>query len=252
MNDRSLARLEVLLRDYGEARDDERTFITMQGAMVALGVSAVGALFVFTENVLDRSSSPEVAQFPSAMIATAPFMPLVIVVFTIWVGSTAVVRSFYMRAVGREVRGILEGEGVSEELASYEGLRILSLEELTVEHDSLSRCRLSLANGVIYVVIISLLAVFGGITVVLALHVDLFWRWNMVALYVPVVCFLLWQFRALNREGRVQFETLVKSYHKRLGLGLNSAKPHDSSDGIGVGFFFCRVQMIWQRRCSRS
>lgn len=166
-------RTDAMIMEYTEARDDERYFVALQGTVVALaltGVSVLGAL---------ASEVAKGTQVPDPLLAGAPLIILCILAFGQSIGGHAVLRSFYMRSLEREIRSRLE---LNSDFPSYPGLGPLTYTELSVSYSGIAR---GTGFGRFMAVFIfgSLWLVFGGLTLFLALDVTPPWRIAMAMVH---------------------------------------------------------------------
>ena len=119
----------ALLRDYEQARDDERHFQALQGSAIAVALTAVSLLGAVAFVIGGDDDVPDVIS------AGAPLIVLSVLAFIQSAGAVAVLRSYYMRALERELRTLT---GLNAPLNSYPGLRPLSLIELQISVTSLN------------------------------------------------------------------------------------------------------------------
>ncbi len=95
--------LQVLLNDYYIAREEEHAFQTVVTTLMSVAVALIGAIVVFIYNSCDLSRSKDCIHVQPWVYAALPLGPLVILSYLGVVANTATVRSYYMRALEREL-----------------------------------------------------------------------------------------------------------------------------------------------------
>ena len=214
-------RLQLLTSEYEQTKEDERSYTAVYSTLIATGVAVLTALLVFTQQVIDHAGKPD--QFPQPLIAVAPMSAVTVVAFSEWIGSRRSVRGFYLRALEREIRAeltkITENDA-DVNFQSYQGLKIASLGELLIEHDSLSKYSKTRGGQLIVILATCLTLIFGGITVALGYYTDNHWRWAMLVTYGTFFGQAAHSYVKANRAGRKHFEECVTSYKKRLEVDL--------------------------------
>lgn len=160
----SPTRLQLLIDEYKSARDDERAesalLLTILGTVLA---SALAAALFFTQSkdsalqvlvTLPTQSSSEAAQVTASIpqpsgetqplfgatfwiSILAPIVLLLPVAYAATLGGTRAIRSFYIRALEREIRSELDSAipttargKPTVDICSYPGLRLFTLKEL--------------------------------------------------------------------------------------------------------------------------
>jgi membrane protein len=214
-------RLQILTSEYEQTKEDERSYTAVYSTLIATGVAVLTALLVFTQQVIDHAGKPD--QFPQPLIAVAPMSAVTVVAFSEWIGSRRSVRGFYLRALEREIRAELTKITKNDtdiNFQSYQGLKIASLGELLIEHDSLSKYSKTRGGQLIAILATCLTLIFGGITVALGYYTDSHWRWAMLVTYGAFFGQAAQSYVKANRTGRKHFEECVTSYKKRLEVDL--------------------------------
>ncbi|MFC3965790.1 hypothetical protein [Nocardia jiangsuensis] len=204
-------KLEVLLADYAAARDDEREFPNQQVAMFS-GVLATLTLFgVFAVSIGGQNIS-----LPDPVAAATPLIPLSFFCLLQILGSEATIRSFYLRALEREIR---RTASVTIPLAEYPPLRPMMYRELIDEARSLSRGAKRL-RVITYIVFFSVTFVFIGLVAYMARDFNGALKAAMLAVYGPAIVLLYLEAVQATVKGRQYFESVVNSADLRLHESL--------------------------------
>jgi hypothetical protein len=202
--------LESLLVDYEQAREEERYFSILQGTVLTLCLAALSLLGALVNEVAKET------KIADAVLAVAPLPVIAILAFLQAAGTMAVIRSFYLRALEREIRQQL---GVGQDLAAYRGLRPLTYIELLNTYNSLSArgVKTSSFQKIMAVMVFAvLLLVFGGLTIYLGLKVALPWQLVMLLVYGTGAIAILSETRRSNLGGRLIFKRYVEATASRL------------------------------------
>ncbi|MBQ1019180.1 hypothetical protein KBX71_15085 [Micromonospora sp. D93] len=207
--------LDALMLDYSEARDDERSFAAVQGSVVALALTGVALLGALANEVADGK------RVPPPLVAGAPLIILCILAYGQAMGALAVLRSFYLRSLEREIRGQLE----LRDLAGYPALQPLSYAELTVSYTTLARGR-GFGRFMALMIFVSLWLVFGGLTLFLALWLTPPWQIAMAVVYGGGALTIFTDTVQTNMRGRSFFHRQVALTSRRQsGSMLPSGSP---------------------------
>lgn len=142
----SQVRLEVLLAEYASVREDERTFSATQATLVAVAVSLLGlgaglltqVCTFAAHNVVvpGKAAAAGCTIVPDPLLAASPLAVLALLAYITAHGSLAASRSFYVRAIEREIRALL-GPG-ERGFDAFRGLSLMSSAELSTAEMSLS------------------------------------------------------------------------------------------------------------------
>jgi len=190
-------RLAVMIAEYEQCREDERTFHTVIAAVYTVGVTLLGALAAYV--------SGGTGKLPEPAMALTPLVPIALFAFCVPMGLLATVRSYHARELERQMT----------ELAPAGGRRDVKWMTLTSAVRSL-RGRTSsiyglLAGSAHLVVIVAALLTFGGAVVYLATQVSSQWRSVMLATYVPMLAVILVGLYAGFYRGRRLYEYALLS-----------------------------------------
>lgn len=217
--------LDALMLDYSEARDDERHFAAVQGSVVALALTGVALLGALANEVAAGK------QVPHSLIAGAPLIILCILAFGQAAGAVAVLRSFYLRSLEREIRSKLN----VQDLADYPALRPLTYMELTVSYTTLARGR-GFGRFMSLLIFTSLWLVFGGLTLFLAFWLTPPWQIAMAVVYGGGALAIFTDTIRTNVHGRSFFHRHVALVGQRVAQSLvpgGSTRRADRGNLVG-------------------
>lgn len=159
--------LNVLLADYQEARNDERSYDAVVAAILAIAVPLVGGLATL---LLARCApgSQGCTPTPNWILALLPAVPVVLLMYFSHIATLGAMRSFYLRAIERELR---RSAGYDLQLDATKTLRGASYFDLV--HPLLSQRRGSMPHRLVWPVLYTALAAVGiGTTVVSIAQID--------------------------------------------------------------------------------
>lgn len=211
------ARVNALLVDYSEARDDERHFLTLQGTCLTLAITALTLLGALAFKIEPSTAVPDPA------LAIAPVAVVVILLFAQNIGIQAVDRSFYMRVLEREIRKELQIFG-STQYQDPQFTPLTSAEYTAASGTAMSEhhSRQGFLMGSVVSAVVGLGAwiVFGGLTIALALEVELPYVLLMAGIYLPLVAYTFRQAIVSATRGRERFREMTLRVQGRLTEGL--------------------------------
>lgn len=230
---RSRHTLDVLMADYLASRDDERTFTSVAATFFGLALTALSIMGfnLLSDCQLTGQLPPACHNTPVYALAAAPLIPLALIAYMQITGSQATIRSFYLRALERDIRNSIALD--ERQLASYspliaasgiEGyspLMVASSTELKVASSSLSRG----ANGtrvLTTLLFVSILIVFGGVTAISIAIVTLPWGLAMTGLYGGGALAIVREAHRSTVGGRRVFQQTVRAAASR---ALESLAP---------------------------
>lgn len=214
------ARLDALLCDYEQGREDERVFSHLQGVAIALALTAVGLLGALKFKTSDSGPVYEIA------IAGAPLLVLSILALIQTAGSFSVLRSFYLRSLEEEIR---EAGGLTDRFRSYPAMPLFSMTDLVVAHSGVrpgtERGPASGFRAMIFIIFVSLWVVFGGLVVALAFDVSPPLQLAMAAVYGVGALALMVPSVVINLWGREVYEEYSEVVAARVRRGLRPEAP---------------------------
>ena len=235
-------RLTVLLLDYEMGRDDERGFVTSLVTLLGIATAVLAALItVLTQVCVDPAQATQFAScriLEPAILALFPLAPLTVIIFIQLVGSQAAIRSYYLRALEREIRkelGDTPGKGFSSE--AYQNLPLLAAGEIQAEVQSLSHgtraYRALTSIGLLAVVL-----VFGGATVYIAYFQDVSYKMLMLIGYAGNTKLVLQvTFRYTSRVGQFPACT-VTGVSVRMREGLEPFRKEQRKGRSLISYIF--------------
>jgi hypothetical protein len=197
-------RFDLLLADYQAARDDERSFATVQAASIGLAISLLGLIAAGITQTCTIQQRPGCYALPPFFLAALPLGPAAVGSFLMIFGAASTVRNYYLRALEQELRRYVPG--------SFDGLASVgpaSLVALTIELTSLRRGRLGyrlLTNFIFLTVVV----IFGGITLYIGLRVPGNVQVFMAVVYIPFAVILFAEIYAVTVGGRRLFVDAVE------------------------------------------
>jgi hypothetical protein len=224
-------RLQVLLEDYTQGRDDERTWTTVLASLIAVAFTLVGLLIAAVTQTCGFSPSKSCTHVPDYLIGAAPLLPIALLAYTQLLGTIATVRSFYLRAVEEEIRRY-----AGAPLAAISPIMPVSYVDMITEFISLRRGRSSyrIINGLLVIIV---LVVFGGFAVYIGLHMDPVTQVVMIVIYAPIVLLLVSENYSAGPGGRSMFSKIARRYLEHRSTagytvhGLAIESPHGRQKG---------------------
>lgn len=105
------SQLQVLLLDYEMAREDERVNFNTQATMLSVAVALLAGIAALVSSTCQfQGIDPHLARtedctpVPPFVLAATPLVPLALFAFITMAGATATIRSYYTRALERELQ----------------------------------------------------------------------------------------------------------------------------------------------------
>ncbi|BDH05825.1 hypothetical protein [Streptomyces seoulensis] len=204
------------------AREDERTFATIQAAVAGIVVALLAALAtVLTQTCKLNHQAKNCTEAPVLFLASAPAIPFAALALLQLLGLVATLRSYYLRAVEAELRrvaavplGELAGTGLSS--PSYAAL--------TAEASTMRRSRSRYRILSVLILLITL-SVFSGLTAFVAVSLGgrtglimaIGYGWAFLLLVADVV--------SATVGGRSTFLRLAGQLAARQNTGLLGGSP---------------------------
>ena len=187
----------MLLADYGSLRDDERTTIAAQGVAVSIAIALLGGLVAFAGQSCALTDNHQgCTDIPRVFLAIAPAVPFAALGFIMLQGIISVVRSYYIRLLEMEIQA-----RIPVRFGRLEKLGPVSYVGLTTEVLSLRRGRWSyrvLTGVILFVAGLT----FGGITVYIAVHMNMTTRLLMISLYGAAAALVVYEAYIMIMRGR--------------------------------------------------
>jgi hypothetical protein len=200
------ARLQILLEDYAQARDDERNWNTVLASLIAVAFTLVGLLAAAVTQTCRFDASKSCTNVPDYLVGAAPLLPVALLAYTQLIGIVATYRNFYLRVIEKEIR-----QYAGEPLKAISPITPASYEEMLVEITSLRRGRLSYRTTT-YLLVTLVIVVFGGFTAYIGWHMDPITQAVMTVIYIPVVLLLATENYLAGPGGRSMFYKTAQRY----------------------------------------
>ncbi|MBV9379974.1 MAG: hypothetical protein JOY82_01910 [Streptosporangiaceae bacterium] len=199
--------MQILLEDYAQCRDDERTwsvvFVTLFTATVAL----VGLLAAaVTQTCAFTAPGKSCVAVPDYILGGAPLLPVAALTMAQMSATVATVRNFYLRGIEEELRG-----DSPEPFRSLGGLTPASYVSVMTELTSMRRGRIAY-RLLAQLMLSTQFLVFGGLATYIGLHVGPVVQAGMTLLYGPTVVLLSYEAYRAGPSGRSMFAKAVRDY----------------------------------------
>ena len=199
-------RLQVLLEDYSQGRDDERNWNTVLASLIAVAFTLIGLLVAAVTQTCRFNTSNSCTHVPDYLIGATPLLPIALLMFTQILGTVATFRVFYLRAVEAEIQ-----QYAGAPLKSISPILPASYIDMTTELTSLRRGRLQY-RIVTFLLVATIIVVFGGFACYIALHMDLTTQIVMAVVYAPIVLLMVSENYTAGPGGRSMFYKIAERY----------------------------------------
>ncbi len=200
------ARLEILLEEYSQGRDDERNWNSTLASLFAVAFTLVGLLAAAVTQTCRFSTSNSCTHVPDYVIGAAPLLPIALMTYTQMLGTIATLRSFYLRAVEGEIR-----QYSGAPLKAISPVVPASYVDMMIEVTSLRRGRPQY-RIVTFLLVAIIIVVFGGFACYIGFHMDRVTQVVMAAIYTPIVLLMVHENYSAGPGGRSMFYKMVHSY----------------------------------------
>ena len=200
------ARLQILLEDYSQGRDDERNWNTVLASLIAVAFTLIGLLIAAVTQTCRFNTSNSCTQVPDYLIGATPLLPITLLMFTQLLGTVATFRFFYLRAVETEIQ-----QYAGAPLRSISPITPASYIDMMTELTSLRRGRLQY-RIVTFLLVGTLIAIFGGFACYIALHMDPTTQVVMTVIYAPIVLLMVSENYTAGPGGRSMFYKMARRY----------------------------------------
>ena len=152
-------RLQILLEDYVQAREDDRSYAAIQAGALGLALTLLGVLTALVSTTCQFAVSDDCRQAPDWVLALTPLAPLAPIAFLMLGGTIATMRSFYTRALEEEIDLYSGGN-----LAVLSAVTPMSFARLATTVSSMRRGSRTYRLIALSILLVTLLA-FGGLAV---------------------------------------------------------------------------------------
>ena len=160
------SRLQILLEDYSEGRDDERNWNVVLATLIAVAFTLIGLLVAAITQTCRFNTSKSCINVPDYLVGAAPLLPVALLTYAQTLGTVTTFRSFYLRDREEEIR-----EYAKAPLKKLSPIRPVSYEDMVMEVTSLRRGRLQY-RLMTFLIITIIIVAFGGFTCYIGLHMD--------------------------------------------------------------------------------
>ncbi|MCX5006341.1 hypothetical protein OHB05_27515 [Streptomyces sp. NBC_00638] len=233
-------RFAVLALDYQMARDDERTFSSVQAAVASLTVVLLAALATVMSDACPlNDEKPGCKYVPAGLLAGAPAIPLAALAFVQLLGMVSALRSYYIRAVESELRKYAPSP--LEELTPVAPIGPASYYGLITEVTTLRRGRAGYRILAIMIMLIAL-AVFSGLTLYIAIKLGGNYRNIMLVGYGTAFTVLATDVAAASIGARSTFLQVAHKFRERQNRPLLSGSSSNISTGRSLASY-----LLWPR-----
>lgn len=234
-------RLTALMYAYEIERQEDTSYRTMQATFVSLALTAAAVLGnlltrvcgVFEQGVSPTNDGPTCIEVPPGFLAAMPLLLLAFFAYLASNGLRATIRSYYLRALEREIATELGPDAAR--LASFKpagrpATRPLELSfprsselSLIASATSVRRPGVARVFGLLAFAVI-ILSFIGFVAIIFA-AVDLQYKLLMVGVYLPMSLLILGQAKIATEGGRRYFQRAVWALNNSLERDLHPADP---------------------------
>ncbi|GAA0274115.1 hypothetical protein GCM10010302_09690 [Streptomyces polychromogenes] len=225
---------DVLVLDYTMAREDERTFFNIQVAVAAITVALLAGLATLLSATCQVNSADDCTNLPPELLAAAPSIPFAALALLQILGASAALRSYYMRALEKELRDYAETP--LPELATVAEIRPPSYAGLLAELATLRRGRGGYRILAILIMLITFLA-FAGLTVYIALDFSKPYRVPMLIVYGTAFAFLVFDVASVTLGARSTFIRIARRFAVRQEHSLFEGASLQTSNGRSLAAY---------------
>lgn len=199
-------RLQILLDDYSQGREDERNWLTVLATLIAVMFTLVGLLVAAVTQTCRFNTSRSCTNVPDYLVGAAPLLPAAVLAYMELLGTVATFRNFYLRVVEKNI-----WQYAGAPLQTISPVMPASYVDMMTELTSLRRGRLQ--YRIITFLLVSIITVvFGGFTIYIGLHVHPITQVLMTVIYLPMVLFMASELYSEGRGGRSMFYRTAQRY----------------------------------------
>ncbi|MBD9728072.1 hypothetical protein PV755_34235 [Streptomyces caniscabiei] len=224
-------RFEILKMDYEMARDDDRAFSNIQAAVASIAVALLAVIATLVSDTCQLSEAEDCKHVPDLFLSAAPSVPLAALAFLQLLGAVSSIRSYYIRALERELRTYAQRP--LTELASISPIRPASYSELITEVTTMRRGRAGY-RVLSFLVLVVTFSVFAGFTLYLAVKLDGAYTTFMVLVYGAAFAFLASEVAGVTLGARTAFVRVAQQFHARSVRPLLPGSPAGTITGRDI------------------
>ncbi|MER7514016.1 hypothetical protein ABTX82_37720 [Streptomyces lavendulae] len=225
---------DVLALDYTMAREDERTFFNIQAAVAALTVALLAGLATLLSDACHLNQTTGCEEIPQGLLTAAPSIPLAALALLQILGASAALRSYYMRALEKELREYAATP--LPELKPVAEIRSPSYAGLLAELATLRRGRGGYRILAILIMLITILA-FVSLTAYIALNFVDKYRTPMLIGYGIAFGFLALDVASVTLGARSTFIRIARRFASRQDQGLFEGAPMKTDAGRSLAAY---------------
>jgi hypothetical protein len=241
------AALDILLNDYEATREDLRSLEASRVNVIGFAIASISLLGVVVSrdcrirSLSRRCASGNQEQIHNLLIAVCPVIPLALMAYLVYVGFTAVLKSFYARQLERKIRELVIAETTKHALPSPVWAEI----EVQVSRMS---TRLGLISPIYIILQLSALVVYGGFTAAILAVVPPTTALFMAVTYLPAAAVLVlvtwngWRngrriYLELEAQALMDLQNPLTRVTRRANLVLLHVLPRRGADFLFKGVF---------------
>lgn len=215
-------RLSVLLEAYRLERQEDSSYQTMQATFVSLALATAALVAGLLSDTCSAAGWSGGCGFPPGFLVALPLLPLAFFAYVTVNGLRATLRSYYLRALEREIGSELGSIGT---LGSYPDLAFPRSAELSLYAHPTAVRRQSAVRAFGLLVVLSMAVAFVAFVAWVFAVVPTGYRLVMLGFYVPAAAFLVGQVRTATAGGRRYFRRAVLRLQRSLEDDLLPAPP---------------------------
>lgn len=210
--------LEALLYDYELARGDERQWLPLVATTVAFLVTAIGTLPLGLKQGFFQCALDSGVKCPlktQVVLSALPVVPLAALAILALAGTMAVVRTFYMRYLEKQIRDLLELE-MKVDASLDEPPFAFCWAELASEVNITRRGQL-LYRSIVSCLFFGLVSIYAGVAIFIGFHVGPWIQAFMAVVYSGASILLLGSAVKSGVAGHSLMEESVRALREHMG-----------------------------------
>ncbi|WP_328547743.1 hypothetical protein [Streptomyces platensis] len=216
--------------DYSMAREDERTFFNVQVAVTGVAVALLAGIATLVSVTCQLNYHPGCTRPPNIFLAGAPAIPLAVLAMLQTLGASSAMRTYYMRALEKEIRGYARAP--LEQLSPVANIGPASYAGLVAEVTTLRRGRSGYRFLAVLIMLIAFFT-FGGLTIYTAFSLPGAYRVGMLLGYGISFAILFANVASVTLGARQTFIRIAKRFSARQHSSMFEGSP-TSEGGRGL------------------
>jgi 4-hydroxybenzoate polyprenyltransferase len=221
-------RFDVLMQDYSMAREDDRTFFNIQAAITGVAVALLALIAALVSDTCKLNRYAGCTEPPEIFLAGAPAIPLGVLALLQTFGASSAVRTYYMRALEKEIREY--SKTPLAQLAPVANIGPASYAGILAEVTTLRRGRGGYRFLAVLIMLIAFFT-FGGLTVYIALNLSSAYRIGMFIGYGIAFAILFANVASVTLGARQTFIRIAKQYSARQNTSMFEVAAAGSGSG---------------------